>query len=335
MLFLKKIISSFLPNSSILYARYLKNKKKPKQAIIDISAACNAKCPFCPRIYMPEGRKKGFMTRDIFEKCVEEIESQDIQDVRLYATSEPTVHPDFGFFIQKLKEIDRTVSVSTNGSFLNKHTNSLMLIDTLQLSIDGWDKDSYERLRYPLKFHKIQENVKNFYKIAAESNFRPEISAHLMLTKKANIEYFLDCWGAYVDKILVSFLMGTTVFEDGRFITKYPGNLQDDLYDFKEKNYKRCNYPFDTVTISFDGKISLCCADFSAELPLGYIEDGVKSVFNSPIIKKLRHRFLLGKPTLCGECNRFHEPLAEDVEDLKTKIEKINHPYKDKLVVCV
>jgi len=332
---LKRFAKMIIPLRFIPYIQYLRNGRRPRLAILDISAVCNAQCPFCPRVYMPEERTKGFMTMELFERCITELKAQRIKDVRLYATSEPTLHPNFDDIVRRLKVEGISICVSTNGAFLEKHRESLLLVDTLQLSIDGWDKASYEKLRYPLKFEVIREQVRSFYAYAKEHAVRPEISAHLLLTRKTSIAHYLDCWGDFVDKMSVSFLMGTTRFDGTRFITEHPEDLKDDFYPFEFKNVRSCNYPFDTLTISFDGKISLCCADFSAELPLGNIIEGADTVFHSPLLQKIRRGFLRGDPGICAGCNMFHKPLPEDVAALRKTVEALSHPHKDKLVICV
>lgn len=307
----------------------------PLLVIMDIAAVCNAQCPFCPRVYMPEERKKGFMTKELFEKCLVELKQHKVKDVRLYATSEPTLHPDFSYFITCLKDEGVRLSVSTNAAFLDKYCDSLLLVDDLQLSIDGWDRASYEKFRFPLKFDDIQKKVRDFYYYANKSDIRPHISAHLLLTKKTDIIQYLDCWGAYVDTIRISFLMGTTRFNGTRFVTEYPEGIKDDLYSFETKKDFVCSYPFDTLTIAFDGKIALCCADFSAELPLGNILDGIETAFQSPALQKIRHEFLSNNPKICINCNAFHRPLEQDVVDLRKRIDSLHHPHKDKLIISI
>lgn len=331
----RELVRAIIPHRFVPFIRYLWNKRRPSLAILDITAVCNAQCPFCPRVYMPEERTKGFMKMELFERCVNELKAQRIKDVRLYATSEPTLHPCFDEIVRRLKAEGMSICVSTNGAFLMRHRDSLLLVDTLQLSIDGWDKESYEKLRYPLKFDVIQEQVCSFSAYAKEHTDRPEISAHLLLTKKTDIAQYLDCWGEFVDKISISFLMGTTRFDGSRFITEHPEDLKDDFYSFEFKRARSCNYPFDTLTISFDGKISLCCADFSAELPLGNIVVGMNKVFHSPMLRKIRRSFLWGAPDICAGCNMFHKPLKEDVAALRMEIEALSHAHKGKLVVCV
>jgi MoaA/NifB/PqqE/SkfB family radical SAM enzyme len=331
----KKIALRIIPHRFLPYIQYILHNRRPTTAILDIAAVCNGQCPFCPRVYMPEERKKGFMKKSLFEKCLTELKAQGIKDVRLYATSEPTLHPDFDYIVKRLKDEGMKICVSTNGAFLDKHRDSLMIVDTLQLSLDGWDRASYEKLRYPLKFDDIREKVKTFYLAAAKEDVRPEISAHLLLTKKTDLIKYLDCWSPFVDKIKVSFLMGTTRFKGTKFITECPEDLKDYMYPFEIKKQKSCIYPFNVLTISFDGKISLCCADFSAELPLGNIVDGFHAVFYSSTLKNIRRSLLHGTPDVCFGCNMFFKPLNQDVAALHKTINELSHPQKNKLVVVV
>ena len=63
-MFKRKIIS--LVQKAIGYGNYMRihvffKYKKPTTLRLDIAATCNAQCPFCPRVYMEEGRLVGTM----------------------------------------------------------------------------------------------------------------------------------------------------------------------------------------------------------------------------------------------------------------------------------
>ena len=75
--------------------KYWINLPGIQEIVVDISASCNARCPMCPRIYMPEERSKGFMSLELFEYSLSEAKKNGINLLRLYSTAEPTLHPDF------------------------------------------------------------------------------------------------------------------------------------------------------------------------------------------------------------------------------------------------
>jgi len=160
---LSKKVANVIGYGNALKIKYFFEKPKPKEIIIDICAACNAACPFCPRLYMPEERSKGYMSLDLFKFILEEAKREGIKNIRLYSTAEPTLHPKFDEIIDLLKKDDFFVSVSTNASLLDKHLDALMKVDILQFSIEGWDKESYEKYRIPLKFDRVYANIKLFH----------------------------------------------------------------------------------------------------------------------------------------------------------------------------
>ena len=158
-----KKLARWIGYGHALKIKYFFQKPKPREIIVDICAACNASCPFCPRIYMPEERSKGYMDMDLFRFILAEAKREGIKNIRLYSTAEPTLHPKFDEIIELLKRDNFFVSVSTNASMLDRHTDTLMKVDILQYSIEGWDKESYEKYRVPLKFDKVYNNIKDFH----------------------------------------------------------------------------------------------------------------------------------------------------------------------------
>lgn len=181
---IKKTFASIVGLGRALRIQDAIGVSKINEIIVDISASCNAKCPFCPRVFMPEDRSTGFMSVELFELTLKEAEKHKISNLRLYSTAEPLLHPKFDELIDIAKRQGFTVSVSTNASLLHKHFESLSKVDLLQLSIEGWDKESYERYRYPLNFERTYENIKEFYSFASNKTHKPKITTNLLLTKK-------------------------------------------------------------------------------------------------------------------------------------------------------
>ena len=207
--------------------------------------------------------------------------------------------------IQQLHDIGVLITISTNASLLDKHKESLMLVDHLQLSVDGWDKESYEYLQPPNKFEKTRKSIHDFFMYAVNQNEKPFISFNLLLTKQTDLEQFRITWGHYADDITLNHLMGTTYYNGNRFITEQSKQLKDYFYPFTIDYTHGCEYPFDVLTVAFDGKIALCCQDYNAELPLGHISEGIQNVFKR--ISFVRKAFLRGTPLLCQGCSRFYK----------------------------
>jgi len=328
---IKKVIKSALntKQQEELVTKYELMKYKffkpmPSEIILDISASCNAVCPFCPRVFMDQDRSKGYMSMEMYKFALEEAQRHSIKRLRLYSTAEPTLHPDFSEMIDIAKDMGFYISVSTNASMMHKHMNALLKVDQIQFSIEGWDKESYEFYRQPLKFEKIYENIKNFDQLCAQTEQTPIRQINLLLTRETQIEPFVNLWGSFCDEIHIHFMFPSSVFQDGSIVSKTPLEMEDKLYDFTaKKGIKYCSFLFDIVTVSFDGKISLCCDDFSSSFLLGNIKEGINTVFYTSELEKIRKQFLTQQLSTCQECNLFLQPRIEDIKKIKEELSTI------------
>lgn len=302
-------------------------KPMPLEIILDISASCNASCPFCPRVFMDQARSKGYMDLNLYKASLEEARNNNISRLRLYSTAEPTLHPNFSEMIDIAKEMGFYISVSTNASKMHEHMEALLKVDQIQFSIEGWDKESYEFYRQPLKFDRVYQNIREFNDMYINASKKPIRQINLLLTKETNIDTFISLWGSFCEEIHIHFMFPSSVFEDGRIISKIPSKMEHKLYDFKQtKERKHCDFPFNIVTVSYDGKISLCCDDFSSSFEFGSISDGIKNFFYSKELNLIRNQFHTQELTTCVQCNIFLEPLSIDVEQVKEILSNIVSP---------
>ncbi len=329
---LEKKVAKIIGYGRALKMKYFFTKPKPKEIIIDICAACNAACPFCPRMYMPEDRSKGYMEIELFKFILAEAKKEGIKNIRLYSTAEPTLHPKFGEIIELLKEGGFYISLSTNASLLDKHLDSLLKVDILQFSIEGWDKESYEIYRYPLKFDKVFNNIKLFNEKRKKAVSSPKVSTNLLLTRDTDLAKYMELWGDMIDDIQIHFMLEATLYENGKFISKKNDDILDKYYDFEQqKEDFICGYPFNILTIAFDGEIALCCNDFSAEMNMGNIKDGIQKVFQSQVLSKVRDEFYTQNLDKCKECSFFTRPYYEDTIKIKEQINLLDKKYIDKI----
>ena len=325
-------VANIIGYGNALKIKYFFQKPKPKEIIIDICAACNASCPFCPRLYMPQERSKGYMDLELFKFILEEAKKENIKNIRLYSTAEPTLHPEFDQIIDLLKEGDFHVSVSTNASMLHKHIDALMKVDILQYSIEGWDKESYEKYRVPLKFEQVYNNIKLFHEKKLEADKFPKISTNLLLTKSTNLSKYMELWSEFLDEIKVQFMLEATTYENGKFVSKKNDDIQEEYYSFdRATSYFLCTYPFNILTIAFDGKIALCCNDFSASMNIGHISEGIATVFQSQVLENVRSEFYTQNLNICKGCSFFTKPHDQDIDKLNQEIMNLKDESRSKI----
>lgn len=329
---LSKKVANVIGYGNALKIKYFFQVPKPKEIIVDICAACNASCPFCPRIYMPEERSKGYMEIELFKFILAEAKREKIQNIRLYSTAEPTLHPKFDEIIDLLKEGGFHVSVSTNASKIDKHLDALMKVDVLQFSIEGWDKESYEKYRFPLKFDHVYKNIKLFHDKRKEVSKSPSVSTNLLLTRETDLTEYMNLWGDLIDDIQIHFMLEATVYENDRFISKKNEKILDEYYEFHPQQDKFiCGYPFNVLTIAFDGKIALCCNDFSASMEMGNIKEGIAHVYASEQLNSIRKEFYTQTLDKCKGCSIFSIPYTKDKKEVKQQIASLEIKYQNKI----
>jgi radical SAM protein with 4Fe4S-binding SPASM domain len=329
---ISKKVANMVGYGNALKIKYFFQKPKPKEIIIDICAACNAACPFCPRIYMPEERSKGYMDLKLFKFILKEAQKEGIKNIRLYSTAEPTLHPKFDEIIDLLVKGGFYISVSTNASMLDKHIDSLMKVDILQYSIEGWDKESYEKYRIPLKFDKIYENITIFHEARKKAKISPKVSTNLLLTKSTDLKKYMELWADFIDIIKIHFMAEATMYQNEKFVSLKNKDILDEYYNFKKQRKDfMCTYPFSILTIAFDGEIALCCNDFSASMDIGNIRDGIKEVFSSPGIEAIRKEFYSQNLDKCKGCSFFSVSHQEDVDAIKAEISQLDSRYQIKI----
>lgn len=337
---LKKTLKSFLNTKQQEYVKnkysqlkYTFFKPKPSEIILDISASCNAACPFCPRMFMDVERSKGYMSLELYMFSLEEAQKHGIKRLRLYSTAEPTLNPHFSEMIDIAKKMGFYISVSTNASMMHKHMRALLMVDQIQFSIEGWDKESYEFYRQPLKFEKVYENIQYFNQLCFTLTQKPLRQINLLLTKETQINTFVSLWGEFCDEIHIHFMFPSSIFESGHIVSKRPLKMEDKLYPFNTKSGRKyCSFPFEVVTVAYDGKISLCCDDFSSSFALGNIKEGIQNIFFSSTLNEVRQQFITQQLVICQECNIFLSPLAEDVKQVKEELLRVNVPKNIRIV---
>ena len=153
-------------------------------------------------------------------------------------------------FVKKAKQLGYINHVSTNASLIPRALEGLKYVDNLQISVEGWDKESYEKFRYPLNFDKVYNNLKILNQNIDKKNQNRYI--HLPMTKNTDLRKFLKLWGEFVNFIKVDYMQPANLFSKGIMKSEYNPKIKDEYYDFtrKEKDFA-CFDPFAEIVVGF------------------------------------------------------------------------------------
>jgi organic radical activating enzyme len=285
----------------------------PRSACIDISNNCNAACPFCAR-QVSGNPKNGLMAPQMFESVVEQLSQiKSVKHIVLAAWGEPLLHPHFDAYLDLLHSQGYTVGFPTNFSLAHKHFDSLLKAQQIMLSIEGHDKESYEKKRVGLSFDKVHANVAEFdqrVKLArSKGRHTPVREINCLLQPDLQIDAFMETWLDLVDIVRIGPTLPVLVWNNrlGCFEAKNPI-----LPLSRPVPRMYCSQPFTRLTIRANGKLALCCTDYDSALNFGNTERLQDAFFQNPNLNRVRDEFRNKNLEVCKNCfQNFEMPQAE------------------------
>ena len=264
----------------------------PEIVQIESTNICNAKCVFCPRDEMH--RRQGIMSFDLFRKIVDECVELGITHVRVHNYGEPFVDRKLVDKVRYAKEKGiQEVGMISNGSLITEQVARGMVdagLDAINISVDASGKDVFESTRIGLKYDKVIANIERLVRIRAESGKRrPKlILSFVRQNNSADEQAFIEHWRKVADKIHITDLH----------------NWGGTLHQQSDVNYP-CYRPWLTFTVLWDGRVSLCCADFDGHTILGDLNtSSIKEIWNNERYLSVRREHLeSGGPDVCRACD--------------------------------
>jgi radical SAM protein with 4Fe4S-binding SPASM domain len=133
-------------------------------------------------------------------------------------------------------------------------------------------------------------NIRTLARLRAESSRkRPRlILSFVRQDNSADEQAFIDEWSRIADKIHITDLHNWAGTLNGRSDVQYP-----------------CYRMWLTFTVLWDGRVSLCCADYDGRNVLGDLRTStIAQVWNSPAYRAVRRQHLeSGGPEICRSCD--------------------------------
>jgi radical SAM protein with 4Fe4S-binding SPASM domain len=281
----------------------------PKFFEVETVNACNAKCKMCT---IGDWAKRGsyLMSDVVWDKFIGEIKDyrQWIDRVNVSRDGEPLMDSKLENRIKDLKrESVRFVTLATNGSLLDNNRAKAMLdsgLDDIMFSIDGFTKETYEKIRIGLKFEEVVDNCVNFIKIRDTLNYKTTVRVRMVLQdeNKAELPDWMKFWKPFLRQ-------GDRVYAKpahswGNQLKGYE-NITPKLVR-KDYSEETCVSPWSTLVLKVNGDIPLCPVDFRCNFLMGNINDStIKEIWNSGGFNKVRDKLIIGERnslSLCRNC---------------------------------
>jgi len=283
----------------------------PEIVVIETTNRCNLSCFMCYRLdWLNEC---GDMPLSLFKEIIKSLKHRPEQ-IWCHGGGEPLMYPDICEAIDYAYEKCRpkVLAISSNGTLLTRQMADNLAktrLNWLNISIDGSDEDTYQRIRNtPLQ--PVIENIKYFKSISRI----PVIINYTLM--KNNIRSLLSlpelALSAGVDRINVQHikLLGRQVKEER--ITDGPSEFRRirNIVRRKAQDYKIpcrvprfphpihiCILPFRQIYFNFKGQIAPCCIAIHLSLEKNFAD------INGINIREWRKRVIRGD--FPAECIKF------------------------------
>lgn len=262
----------------VKYAKEQVVSEYPTHIDLELSTACNLKCPMCYTILdeFKNHVSAEYMDFELFKKVVDEISSK-VPSVRLSLRGEASLHPKFIDCIEYAKSKGvKEVSTLTNGSRLDQEFFTCIMksgIDLITVSIDGMG-ETYENIRKPLKFDDIYQKIKDVHKVKSQyDTHRPLIKIQTIWPAiEENPERFYDAFAPYVDLVAFNPLADVT-----------------SIHELEDKGDFSCPQIYQRLVIGSNG-LALCCAnDLKGEVVVGDLsKETVYDIWHGDKMNRIR-----------------------------------------------
>lgn len=264
----------------------------PEIVQIESTNICNAKCVFCPRDDMH--RRQGVMDMALYRKIADECAALRIEHVRMHNYGEPFIDRQLVEKVRYAKERGiPQVGMISNGSLITEDVARGMIdagLDAINISVDASGREVFERTRVGLKYDKVIANIERLVRLRQEmGRRRPKLILSFVRQNDSEDERaFIEHWRRVADKVHVTDLHNWAGTLHRESAVTYP-----------------CYRPWLTFTVLWDGRVSLCCADFDGRVILGDLNTStIRDVWNAePYVRARRQHLEHGGPDVCQACD--------------------------------
>ena len=302
-------------------------KSKPQSILLILNNICNLKCVMC-KDYRPS------------KYIISDLLFNDIMDNMKFFESfscqggEPLLFDKFDVIVDKAKEYHTHLNITTNGQLLNENLLKKMsnLSVTIHISIDGFDKETYENIRKGASFDVLKDNLKCLKDIKNQKGFEELNYELFMVPQKLNYNqvykaidfaklynfvgirlmqirgfkkdiFMLNSEEETIVKKQIYECINLSKNDNIRIDTDIPMNYENtpELKDYLIKDFNNiCLIPWKSISIQKFGKVSLdCLCNFSKRESVNTLEQA----WNNEYIQEIRNGLIKNKAiSSCRNC---------------------------------
>jgi MoaA/NifB/PqqE/SkfB family radical SAM enzyme len=280
----------------------------PLRLWIESTNACNLRCVMCPTS-LPEAPPRGFMDFALYARLVDEA-AAFAYDANLHHRGEALLHPELPRMIRYAHERGLRTMVHTNGTLLDAGKAREILaagLDYLSFSFDGFEPETYERIRVRASFDRTVGNIEGFLREKQATGSRSPYTVIEVINfpgsgnvDRAARESFLKRFaGLPLDEVRIK--------EPHNWAGSVPEHAGADARPFVP-----CTFPWFALVVLWDGTVVACPQDFYGTYPVGDARARrLLEIWNDEPLRRLRADMLaqqVGGYQACAGCDSIRRP---------------------------
>ncbi len=282
---------------------------QPYNLEIETSTVCNWACEYCPARNSPRIQK--FISLPLFNQIIDKAKTYGkFRTIALHSYNEPTLDPNFIYYVEAIEQTNIKLVLYTNGSGLTDEILKFLL----------FKKDILQKIVF--NFPSSGEN--DFNRITHSNGYLSAVKAIRFLIKNGirPVLSVINQDNRVIQQIQYQ-------FPEAYIYAAAPFNRAGCLYAVERINFdklKGCSILLQTVNISIEGDIYLCCNDFNHVSKYGsIIKNSFSEVFKGADfqskIKKIFGAEKAEPEFICRYCNAmklddYHCGLEREFTDI-------------------
>jgi radical SAM protein with 4Fe4S-binding SPASM domain len=265
----------------------------------------------CPNKELKK-EEKGFLDFNLFKKIIDEIKDFAFE-VHLLHRGESLLHPDFFEMIKYAHRAKLTTKFHTNGTLLDEEKSYKLIesgLDQFSFSFDGFDKETYEKIRLGGDFQKTVGNIVQFLKIKKKlRSKKPHTIIELIHFPELYFNNIKEQKKRFSDNFKGLPLNKIEFREMHNWAGEVRKNQKSKIKIQNSKFYSPCTFLWQALIIFWDGSVVPCTQDFHGYYTLGNVkESSIKEIWNNEKIVYLRKKLIAGEINeflTCSKCDRL------------------------------
>jgi MoaA/NifB/PqqE/SkfB family radical SAM enzyme len=273
---------------------------------VELTNACQLRCPHCDAQHPAIRGKAGYMTEATFARLVAQLRELRVRNLRLIGGGEPLLHPQFARWAPQLRGLASLVTLTTNGQRLTP-TNSaaaLQALDVIEVSVASDNAAGFARSRTGGNFEELLDNLTRLRRSRDQMRSATAIHIRVMLrpSEQPTLDRLLAFWRRYGD------VVSTQRLQD------YFDEHGDVFVRGQVEEHPPCVLPFRALGVGWDGGVPLCrVSAFQCGTPDGLVLGNIHratlaEIWQSAVLRQYRdgHRHRI--PSLMPVCRNCPDP---------------------------